>query len=72
MSRWTHAVCDDCFFERHPSPVNQIRIVEQHRIDEDCCYCGKPTRSGLYDRNDPALTGCLGRDGNVHRDEDAS
>lgn len=41
-----------------------------HRLvdagDEKCCYCGITTRSGLYDRNDPALTPCLGRNGTTH------
>lgn len=64
-SRWTHAVCSECFHDRHPR-TTPTRIPEAYRKDEQCCYCGIVTRSGLYDRNDPQLTPCLGRNNPVH------
>lgn len=46
-----------------------MRILkEEDRRDEICCYCGIVTRSGLYDRNDPQLTPCRGRNNRVHEE----
>lgn len=65
-SRWTHAVCTECFHDRHPRTAPKP-AKEDYRKDEQCCYCGIVTRSGLYDRHDPQLTPCLGRNNPVHQ-----
>lgn len=57
MSAWTHAICDDCFAKKmreQGRPFKPIRIVEQYREDEKCCFCGSGTRSGIYYRDNPA------------------
>lgn len=56
-SKWTHPMCDQCWGERQPGRVPH-RLVEDVREDEVCCFCGKETRSGIYVREDPALTTC--------------
>jgi hypothetical protein len=58
MSRWTHAACGVCFSERHPDVPNPSRVATGEV--ENCCYCGKTTALGLYDRNDPEQTPCKG------------
>jgi hypothetical protein len=37
-----------------------IRIVERHRIDETCCFCGEVTSAGIYVRHDPYELRCQG------------
>lgn len=67
MSRWTHADCADCFEQRHHHQIAH-RVVGAGA--ESCCYCGKSTSAGMYDRNDPQTTPCLGRNGTTHREEE--
>lgn len=50
MTRWTHAVCDNCWTDSEPnSPVR----MAQPRI-EYCGWCATRTESGIYRRADPA------------------
>ena len=48
---WTQPVCEDDWFERDDREPNRIRA--EYRSEEKCCYCGKPTQSGIYKRVDP-------------------
>jgi hypothetical protein len=51
VSNWTHAICDDCWDEQRPeSPSPQKGTGDP----QACCYCGKPTCSGIFVRDDPA------------------
>jgi hypothetical protein len=52
MSRWTHAICDDCWDVYDPGHLSPR---QDHGDDQTCCYCGTSTRSGLYVRADPAM-----------------
>jgi hypothetical protein len=53
-SNWTHPSCEPCYgalaFGREP-----VRIAEHFREQERCCFCGGPTRDGIYVRADPRL-----------------
>lgn len=51
MSRWTQAICDDCWDEQHPDKPSPRRDGGK---TETCAYCGKDTNSGIYVRDDPA------------------
>jgi hypothetical protein len=59
---WTHAVCDDCWFQDHYVPdtngmvllEDPVRLVDSIRKWEQCCRCGGMTFSGIYVRDDPA------------------
>lgn len=50
-SKFNHAMCDADWTKRHPDRL-PYRLIEPD--EETCCYCGKPTRSGIYAREDPA------------------
>lgn len=56
-SKWTHAICDECWKKREPDREPH-RFVPEARVLEGCCFCLEPTRSGIYVREDPALTKC--------------
>jgi len=57
MSTWTHNICDDCWAKREPGRL-------AHRLCEagmtTCCFCGKPTKGGIYVREDPTKLKCGG------------
>lgn len=57
-SRFSHAVCDSCFFLRHHErPL--VRLRTEYREIERCCWCGEETLSGAYERANPdELTHC--------------
>jgi len=50
---WRHAICDRCWHDYGP-PREPIRLREPEI--EICCFCGNPTRSGIYFRYDPSAT----------------
>lgn len=50
---WSHAICDECWYERNPHR-DPVRIVAEFRDVEKCCYCGKVNESGIYIRSNPA------------------
>jgi len=62
MSKWTHAICQDCWDEQNPDR-QAVRVVLGEL--ERCCYCLEDTASGIYVRADPDTTGCEG----VHDDD---
>jgi hypothetical protein len=47
---WTQAVCDKCWVkqegDRRPTRLKSAMV-------ETCSYCGHPTASGIYKRDDP-------------------
>lgn len=55
MSRWTHSICELCWFNREPDrEPARLNLPDQ----EDCCFCGSPTTSGIYVREDPTGLHC--------------
>lgn len=50
---WTQSICVDCSDERNPER-KAVALVDTHRNEETCCYCGEPTTSGIYVRADPS------------------
>lgn len=50
MSGWTHAMCDECWWEQHGFEEPCV-LIKRHA--ELCGWCGKLTRSGIYVRADP-------------------
>jgi hypothetical protein len=66
VSRWTHAICANCWNEKHPDR-EPVRLKEEF-LDETavpCCFCGKPQQSGIFMRADPFGLACKG-EGVVH------
>ena len=52
---WTHEMCETCWRERHEtSPI--LRPTDGP--PEPCCFCRRPTRSGIYVRYDPLHLAC--------------
>jgi hypothetical protein len=64
MSKWAHIICDDCWEARHKKVP--FRAVDQKTWP--CCFCGEPTQSGIFVREDPQTVKCKGS-GDYH-DED--
>lgn len=62
MSRWTHAVCGECYSELEPGR-EPARMVNAE--PETCCVCGDATRAGIYYRANPDVMGYC-----AHRPED--
>ena len=59
MSSWTHAICSDCWDKREPGrPAPRLGEPGPAEI---CCFCGLPTASGIYVRDDPATVKCAGQ-----------
>lgn len=50
MSDWNHLICDDCWEKQNPNrePRRIKDLNSQH-----CCFCGNPTLSGIWVRNNP-------------------
>lgn len=57
MSRWTHAICDTCWSARNGGRA-PVHLREPDL--EICCFCGGPTKRGIYVRHDPAELRCRG------------
>lgn len=51
--RWSHPICNECWWEREKR--EPIMLRRMYRVREDCCWCGKPTIAGIYLREDPTL-----------------
>lgn len=60
MSRWTHAICQECWDARHLG-TDPVRANET--TEEVCCFCGLASGGGIYIREDPANTICGGKTG---------
>lgn len=48
---WNQPCCDDCWAIKMGARV-PVRLVA--RQQEQCAFCGRVTRSGIYLRQDPA------------------
>lgn len=46
--KWTHAICEPCWRKREPGRTPVRVLVGQ---EESCCFCGDPTREGIYVRS---------------------
>ncbi len=65
MSSWTHAICDDCWDAKRPERPSPRDGKGEPTM---CCFCGAPTASGIYVREDPKKTKCAGRGPEHKRD----
>ena len=65
MSKWTHAVCRQCWSERNPGR-EPVRVSEAYLDEkaEPCCFCGRPQQSGIFVRAAPDQVMCKGLCGN--------
>jgi hypothetical protein len=50
-------MCDDCWAKRQDllNPFSPVRLTDENREEECCCWCGQQTRAGIYVREDPVL-----------------
>lgn len=60
---WTHVICEEDFRYRRGREAQPVRLKEEYRSTEPCCFCGEPTRDGIYYRFDGTqLPQCRGHD----------
>lgn len=57
MSKWTHAICTDCWEEQNG---DRTPVTTKGLGMEICCFCGEKTSAGIYTRKDPEKTKCRG------------
>lgn len=50
MAEWVHTICYSCWNIREGHSVPH-RMIEENQ--EECCFCGDLTSSGIYVRHDP-------------------
>lgn len=55
MSKWNHAICDECWTSKNPDR-EPVRLMS-HPV-ETCCFCGTKTNSGIRVRHDPKDLEC--------------
>lgn len=48
---WTQPICVTCWNIHNPNRL--AHTMAEVCETETCCYCGKPTTSGIYVREDP-------------------
>lgn len=48
--KWTHSICDLCWKEKYPDR-EPVKLTDDDL--QDCCFCGRFTRSGIYVRHEP-------------------
>lgn len=58
---WNHSICEECWLEREGTST-PVRIKDEYRDDESCCWCLKQHRSGIYRRENPDDMPCGGYD----------
>jgi len=66
-TKWTHAICNDCWDARNPNGRTPHRLKDPE--PEYCCFCNEPTISGIYVRSDPEKTPCKGQGGRLHEED---
>jgi len=49
---WRHVICRTCYAERQPGR-EPVALKPEFCEDERCCFCGEPTREGVYLRAPP-------------------
>jgi hypothetical protein len=54
MSEWTHPMCDACWEDQNPDQT-PFALAAEYRLIEQCCWCGLPTKGGIYVREDPKV-----------------
>ena len=59
-SRWTHSVCETCYYGLEPDR-NPVRTLAEDRAAGPCCGCGKIQSDGIFYRADPRAMGCGGQ-----------
>lgn len=64
MADWMHPMCEACYsiesgLMGRPG-VLPSRLAPELRTREICCLCHDKTRSGIYERKDPADCPCKG------------
>ena len=54
-STWTHGLCESCWeiFSQGLHGCYKEPLLVPEIQEDDCCMCGKITRSGIYIRWDP-------------------
>jgi hypothetical protein len=53
---WTHVICRTCWDVRQPGRT-PVRVIEaEPRV---CCFCGIPTKAGIYVWEDPEVLKCI-------------
>jgi hypothetical protein len=57
-SSWDHYICGACWKVREPERMPR-RVVGAP--ETTCCFCLKPTNSGIMIRRNPRFTPCLGK-----------
>ena len=60
-------MCDPCWVKRELNRT-PVRLVEKEREDEQCCFCGVVSRSGIYIRDKPKQAFCS--TSSVHDEDD--
>lgn len=51
MSNWNHYSCEECYDDIYHGR-QPIKLTEDKA--KPCCFCGRPTFSGIYVRRDPS------------------
>lgn len=62
---WLHSICEACWNSKNPGRT-PYRVREEYRDEKPltCCFCGKSSEnSGIYVRQNPITTPCLGTKG---------
>lgn len=63
-SKWNHPICDECWKDKceleGESGRTPYRVKGPFLSREKCCFCHKPTESGIYVRGKPEETPCGG------------
>ncbi len=54
---WTHLMCDDCWYLEKGT---QVPVAVKGDPRAPCCFCLKPTNSGIWIRRNPNQTLCRG------------
>lgn len=60
MSAWVHNICLDCWCAQQKADGLTIDLSSEEGPEDVCCWCGKRTSSGIYQRADPEETRCNG------------
>lgn len=58
-NRWNHSICQSCWDDRNPLR-RAVQFVPEIGEPKTCCFCGRPTKAGIYVRQDPAEMRCQG------------
>lgn len=61
MSKWTHAICDNCWSETEQALNGRqpVRVLNHDVVK--CCFCGDDTKGGIFIRYAPEETLCKGK-----------